>query len=420
MSSTSDPPSRPISEPVPSLLRSSASSLASEEWGRDEEGFGGQSSVQLNADNEDVMNVPCKFAPHRPHDLGSILSGARKPTSEEVERLKKRRAELERKIEEERLEHAHEEFPASEIQGLRGLSLVELQEKGVAVPLANGIAAVEPRELESLLGSNGKDEIVSRRLTRSVASTLISHIQTTEGKALSSSRFLVTDTPPRQRRAASPPDYDMSSSLHGASTLTTPSSNSSHIQSANTCYTPFTKTLHYFKQFTSTKNTPAKSRRNASLPEEIAELAKTARGEACEDNEDLDKYRGMDIGPLEPVMDDRWADNLIMLGSPGPRKTRRARYVVGEDKRRKPTCEMRDDVDSAEGTKYEFEIPGHFGDHVKMTNRTNAAAGQVASFIRQKGRGLEVSDEDTNEAVEVSGKHCGEPSNTDLRLELSR
>jgi hypothetical protein len=50
--------------------------------------------------------------------------------------------------------------------------------------------------------------------------------------------------------------------------------------------TPFTHNLNYFKQHKGKENSLSKSRRNASLPEEIAELAKEAKEE-----EDLEKYR---------------------------------------------------------------------------------------------------------------------------------
>ncbi|KAH7379281.1 hypothetical protein DE146DRAFT_730542 [Phaeosphaeria sp. MPI-PUGE-AT-0046c] len=59
--------------------------------------------------------------------------------------------------------------------------------------------------------------------------------------------------------------------------------------------TPFTKTLNYYKQHKGKENSPAKTRRNASLPEEIAEMAK----EAIEE-EDLEQYREMDLAPMEP------------------------------------------------------------------------------------------------------------------------
>jgi hypothetical protein len=74
--------------------------------------------------------------------------------------------------------------------------------------------------------------------------------------------------------------------------------------------TPFTKTLNYFKQQKGRKNSPSKVRRNASLPEEIAELVRDA------DDEDLDQYRDMDLAPMEPVMESNTAGDLITFGTP--------------------------------------------------------------------------------------------------------
>jgi hypothetical protein len=74
--------------------------------------------------------------------------------------------------------------------------------------------------------------------------------------------------------------------------------------------TPLTKTLHYFKQQKGKENSPSKSRRKAALPEEIAELVRDA------EEEDLDKYRDMDLAPMEPVMESDTAGDLITFGTP--------------------------------------------------------------------------------------------------------
>jgi hypothetical protein len=75
--------------------------------------------------------------------------------------------------------------------------------------------------------------------------------------------------------------------------------------------TPFTHSLNYFKQHKGKENSPSKSRRNASLPEEIAELAKEAKEE-----EDLEKYRKLDLAPMEPVMESKNVGDLITFGTP--------------------------------------------------------------------------------------------------------
>lgn len=80
---------------------------------------------------------------------------------------------------------------------------------------------------------------------------------------------------------------------------------------ATTPDNPSLNSLTYFKQCKGKENSPSKSRRNASLPEEIAELTKEAKEE-----EDLDKYRDMDLAPMEPVMESNNAGDLITFGTP--------------------------------------------------------------------------------------------------------
>jgi len=89
--------------------------------------------------------------------------------------------------------------------------------------------------------------------------------------------------------------------------------------------TPFTKTLNYFKTHVNKENTPHKVRRNASLPEEIAELAKEANLNELDDEyvgsdtEDLEKYRAMDLALEEPVVENKIAGDLITTNSPNPK-----------------------------------------------------------------------------------------------------
>jgi hypothetical protein len=73
---------------------------------------------------------------------------------------------------------------------------------------------------------------------------------------------------------------------------------------------PLTKSLHYLKHHRGKENSPSKSRRNASLPEELAELAREANEE-----EGLEKYREMDLAPMEPVMESDAAGDLITFST---------------------------------------------------------------------------------------------------------
>lgn len=76
--------------------------------------------------------------------------------------------------------------------------------------------------------------------------------------------------------------------------------------------TPSAKTLMCFKQYRGKENSPSKSRRNASLPDEIAELL--ARD--AEEEEDLEKYREVDLAPMDPVMESATAGDLIISTTP--------------------------------------------------------------------------------------------------------
>ncbi|KAH7061632.1 hypothetical protein BKA63DRAFT_559154 [Paraphoma chrysanthemicola] len=81
--------------------------------------------------------------------------------------------------------------------------------------------------------------------------------------------------------------------------------------------TPFARTLKHFKQYAGKENSPSKSRRNASLPHEIAELlAQNAEELEEEEEEDLEKYCEVDLAPMEPVMENATAGDLILLSTP--------------------------------------------------------------------------------------------------------
>lgn len=85
--------------------------------------------------------------------------------------------------------------------------------------------------------------------------------------------------------------------------------------------TPFFNTLRHFKEHNKGKeNSPSKSRRNASLPAEIAAVAREAEKEEqldkrCEEEEGLEQYREIDLAPMEPVMESDAAGDLITLST---------------------------------------------------------------------------------------------------------
>jgi hypothetical protein len=74
---------------------------------------------------------------------------------------------------------------------------------------------------------------------------------------------------------------------------------------------PFTKTLNHSKLPKGKERSPSKSRRNASLPDELAELAREAS-----EAKDLEKYREMDLAPMEPVGESDTAGDRITFATP--------------------------------------------------------------------------------------------------------
>ncbi|KAF2442427.1 hypothetical protein P171DRAFT_487665 [Karstenula rhodostoma CBS 690.94] len=240
-------------------------------------------------------------------------------------------------------------------------------------------------------------------------------------------------TPPR--RGASPQSVRRASSPTGQvmSHLATPGSISSianpHVKFATNASlqdTPFNKTMKYFKQFKDKENTPSKSRRNASLPEEIAELAKDAQQEGIEDEAALwDQYRELDFAPLDSVMDGQIAGDLIM-NTPA-RKTvasiaensktidmpqvvsskPKMRGLPGDNKNNDQTSappSLDDKVIKGHanetGPTYLVDIPGHFDDAFELRFRSRASVGLIASFLRERGEALDASKDDIDRLVE--------------------
>ncbi|KAL1603706.1 hypothetical protein SLS60_005295 [Paraconiothyrium brasiliense] len=194
--------------------------------------------------------------------------------------------------------------------------------------------------------------------------------------------------------------------------------------------TPFAKTLNYFKQFKDKENSPSKSRRNASLPEEIAELAKEAQQEGVEDEKAVwDKYREIDLAPMDPIIDDG-SDVDSIMGTPVRKTTNVAENSETNDRTRavsiRPkTRDLPGDGKSNEqasaplglnakviegyanetGPMYLVDIPGHFGDAFHLQFRTRASVELITVFLRKRGEALDASKDDIDRLVE-SFREC--------------
>lgn len=85
--------------------------------------------------------------------------------------------------------------------------------------------------------------------------------------------------------------------------------------------TPCRKTAYSSRLNQLKTGSPSKRRRKTSSPDEIAELARAAAIEDTEAEElaaleELEKYREMDLAPLEPIMENKTAGDLIFHGTP--------------------------------------------------------------------------------------------------------
>jgi hypothetical protein len=218
--------------------------------------------------------------------------------------------------------------------------------------------------------------------------------------------------------------------------------------------TPFTNTLKYFKSYqdkerdklsekeNSPFKSPNKSRRNASLPEEIAALTKRASGDDADigggedsEQENLGQFRDEDLAPLDPVSDleVRDAGDLIMPHmSLKTIETQLPDTVTMEDNKGNSVTEIFDTVTENDGenqrvvkiaeatndldispTKameqkvvtYEVKI---FAPDQDFTYRisTSAAYSDISKNIHSYAIELGVEDRNADELVAVSNRIC--------------
>ncbi|KAF2874786.1 hypothetical protein BDV95DRAFT_298782 [Massariosphaeria phaeospora] len=179
---------------------------------------------------------------------------------------------------------------------------------------------------------------------------------------------------------------------------------------------------------------PSKSRRNASLPEEIAALAKDAMTCTEAEQQAMEQFRELDLAPLDAVMEHGVAGDLVLCnnGTPtkgkgkvevmelelvgsGAAKTGQEEDVGGgnggamdgpadentaDEATIKAETEVKDNEQSA-AIEYELDIPGHYRDTFKMSIKTHASPATIALYIRERARELDASDEAIEMAVEV-------------------
>lgn len=260
--------------------------------------------------NEDIMNVPGKTAPPaQQQDLIGVHIYD-EAMSEEKKSVKQRRAAIEETLKVQRVEHESKQLEVKETgvylraaeheddtndcsydAEIRALEAVQA-ETGMS-SLAEEMGGIELEDIEP--STRRQTQIFSPKSTSH--RTRSKHEPPIPAPDFSDARPAVMQTPRGKHL-----DFTSSAAVHD---------------------TPFSKTLSYFKQHRGKENSPSKSRRNASLPEEIAQLAKEANDqeiaqlvEETKDEEDLEKYREMDLAPMEPLLEDESTEDLITLNTP--------------------------------------------------------------------------------------------------------
>ncbi|KAL5113767.1 hypothetical protein ACEQ8H_008341 [Pleosporales sp. CAS-2024a] len=244
---------------------------------------------------EDIMNTPGKTAsPPRPHHLGRLYSQIPKTPND----IDQRRATLEGTLRHERVVQELREalFTDEAIVSEGRDDAVYLSDDSdfqaiQDVQARTGLAMIE--EGDEAEADSEYFELQGRRASR---------------------RFFPAPIARRASEDSLPVASFQAKPDHRPAVVATPSGH--HLDftpSSSIPATPFTKTLQFFKNYSGKENSPIKNRRNASLPEEIAEVAREARDE---EEEDLEQYREMDLAPLEPVMESQNAGDLITFGTP--------------------------------------------------------------------------------------------------------
>ncbi|KAI4674647.1 uncharacterized protein J4E84_010517 [Alternaria hordeiaustralica] len=258
---------------------------------------------------EDVMNLPGKTAPLVPVQDYSSFYTHDKPTPYEPGKLQLRRASIEKDLEEQ----CRQQERASAIAATDGVFDTDALNHGVS---SQALAIDEGSDLKNLQEDIGMHPVEDEQVATSALGSLEAYSDRPRAHVS-----------PRNVRSASEDALPVSTSFiafpsPARAVVQTP--NGRHIDfapSATTPDTPLTNTPSYFDSRQVKDNTPHKSRRSASSPTEIVDLAREARvkeEEAAEQREliNLDRFRDMDLAPIETVMEGGPAGDLIMCGTP--------------------------------------------------------------------------------------------------------
>ncbi|KAI4631451.1 uncharacterized protein J4E87_002155 [Alternaria ethzedia] len=258
---------------------------------------------------EDVMNLPGKIAPPAPVQDYSRFYAHDKSTPDEPGKLQLRRASIEKDLKEQ----CRQQERASAIAATDGVFDTDALNHGVS---SQTLAIDGGSALKNLQEDIGMHPVEDEQVAVNALSSLEAHSDRPRARIS-----------PRNVRRASEDALPVSTSFiafpsPARAVVQTP--NGRHIDfapPATTPDTPSANTPGYFDSHQVKDRTPHKSRRSASSPTEIVDLAREARveeEEAAEQRElmNLNRFRDMDLAPIETVMEGGPAGDLIMCATP--------------------------------------------------------------------------------------------------------
>ncbi|KAI4613118.1 hypothetical protein J4E83_007529 [Alternaria metachromatica] len=257
---------------------------------------------------EDVMNLPGKTTPPVADQDFSRFYAHDKPTPDEPSKLQLRRASIEKDLKEQ----CRQQECASAIAATDGVFDTDALNHGVS---SQALAIDGNSDLKNLQEDIGMHPVEEEQAATSALDSLEAYSDRPRARIS-----------PRNVRRASEDALPVSTSFiafpsPARAVVQTP--NGRHVDfapSATTPVAPLTNAPSYFDSRRVKDSTPHKSRRSASSPTEIVDLAREARVEEEEAEQrelaNLDQFRDLDLAPIETVMEGGSAGDLIMCGAP--------------------------------------------------------------------------------------------------------
>jgi hypothetical protein len=368
-----------------------------------------------------LVNSPGPHAsPHRPQDLDSIISHERSLTTEEVCRLQERHHELEKELQVLHTEQEQDYLDSENLDG-SGPCLKDLKEHAGAVDVAPGVVVVDPEKLDKLLNGE-KIEDRAPIFMPDHAPTPKFEPSSCPGSEMDSILSQACSSPERPTNTRLPFLCVKRDSTPIPTTLNPPtvvaSPRRKHIEFPNgpnpstaTCFRS-----HRGKENSPSKKSPNKARRNASLPEEIAEWAREAYVSELDEDEkekvmekggaegekDPGKHRVEDPAHLDSIVEHEGTEDVHAAST----STSLSTHSNKDEQKiiwppRSPEPVLLSSTSEAEIRTYKLDIPGHYDSTFPLELKTNASPSRIAELTRQQGDELDASAEDVDKAARV-------------------